>query len=106
MCKAIDMMMQKREVYGIRLGEERGMRLGEERGMRLGEERGIRLGEERGIETARSIFRMYIKGCNQNEIADELHITAEKSETFWEWRSMDKNAGRAEQPQSGIPVLL
>ena len=50
MCKAIDMMMQEREA----------------------------LGEERGIKMARSIFQMYIKGCDQNKIADELHITAEK----------------------------
>lgn len=54
MCKAIDMMMQEREAYGILIGEERG------------------------IKMARSIFQMHIKGWDQNKIADELHITAEK----------------------------
>ena len=58
MCKAIDMM--------VAAGEKRG------------EERGLKLGEERGIEISRNIFRLYMKGYNQKEIADALQITLER----------------------------
>lgn len=54
MCKAIDMMVA------------------------AGEERGLKLGEERGIEISRNIFRLYMKGYNQKEIADTLQITLER----------------------------
>ena len=70
MCKAIDMMMQERE--------ERG----EARGIKLGEARGIRLGEERGIETDRNIFRLYIQGYKQSEIAETLKISLERVKDF------------------------
>ena len=58
MCKAIDMM--------VAAGEKRG------------EERGMKLGEERGIEISRNIFRLYMKGYDQKEIADALQITLER----------------------------
>ena len=62
MCKAIDMLIAE----------------GEERGRRVGEEQGKCIGEEQGIKIARNIFQLYIKGYDQNEIADELHVTLEK----------------------------
>ena len=74
MCKAIDMMMQEREERG----EARGIKLGEERG----EARGIRLGEARGIETDRNIFRLYIQGYKQSEIAETLKISLERVKDF------------------------
>ena len=74
MCKAIDMMVAD----GEKRGEERGIKLGEERG----EARGIKLGEERGIETGRNIFRLYMKGYKQNEIAEALKISPERVKEF------------------------
>ena len=50
MCKAIDMM--------VAAGEKRR--------------------EERGIEISRNIFRLYMKGYNQKEIADTLQLTLEQ----------------------------
>ena len=66
MCKAIDMMVAESREKGIKLGEERG----------------IRLGEAQGIETDRSIFRLYIKGYKQNEIAEALKISLERVKDF------------------------
>ncbi len=94
MCRAIELMVKSGEERGIRLGEERGIRLGEKRGIKLGEERGIKLGEERGIklgeergirrgekqgiELARKIFRLYMKGHEQREIAEELKVSEDR----------------------------
>ena len=58
MCKAIDMMV----------AESR--------------EKGIKLGEERGIETGRNIFRLYIQGYKQSEIAETLKISLERVKDF------------------------
>ena len=38
----------------------------------------VAAGEERGIEISRNIFRLYMKGYNQKEIADTLQITLER----------------------------
>ena len=82
MCKAIDMMVADGEKRGEERGEARGIKLGEKRG----EARGIKLGEERGeargIETGRNIFRLYMKGYKQNEIAETLKISLERVKDF------------------------
>ena len=70
MCKAIDMMVAD--------GEKRGEERGEARGIKLGEERG----ETRGIEIGRNIFRLYMKGYKQKEIADKLKISLERVKDF------------------------
>ena len=70
MCKAIDMMVAD--------GEKRGEERGEARGIKLGEERG----EMRGIEIGRNIFRLYMKGYKQKEIADKLKISLERVKDF------------------------
>ena len=58
MCKAIDMMVAD----GEKRGEERG--------------------ETRGIEIGRNIFRLYMKGYKQKEIADKLKISLERVKDF------------------------
>ena len=82
MCKAIDMMVADGEKRGEERGEARGIKLGEKRG----EARGIKLGEERGemrgIEIGRNIFRLYMKGYKQKEIADKLKISLERVKDF------------------------
>ena len=53
------------------------MKLGMEQGKQLGIEQGKQIGIEQGIEQARVIFRLYISGKSEEDIARETGETIE-----------------------------
>ena len=61
----------------MKLGMEQGKQLGIEQGKQLGIEQGKQLGIEQGIEQARVIFRLYISGKSEEDIARETGETIE-----------------------------
>ena len=61
----------------MKLGMEQGKQLGMEQGKQLGIEQGKQLGIEQGIEQARVIFRLYISGKSEEDIARETGETIE-----------------------------
>ena len=60
-----------------RMFKEECMKLGMEQGKQLGIEQGKQLGIEQGIEQARVIFRLYISGKSEEDIARETGETIE-----------------------------
>ena len=61
----------------MKLGMEQGKQLGMEQGKQLGIEQGKQIGIEQGIEQARVIFRLYISGKSEEDIARETGETIE-----------------------------
>lgn len=60
-----------------RMFKEECMKLGMEQGKQLGIEQGKQIGIEQGIEQARVIFRLYISGKSEEDIARETGETIE-----------------------------
>ena len=50
----------------------------EKRGLKAGEESGLRRGKELGIQEARQVFKLYMQGKSQEEIADLCNISIDK----------------------------
>ena len=50
----------------------------ERRGEKRGEKRGERRGQKKGIYLARKVFKMYMQGATNEQIASECHISVEK----------------------------
>ena len=61
----------------MKLGMEQGKQLGIEQGKQIGIEQGKQIGIEQGIEQARVIFRLYISGKSEEDIARETGETIE-----------------------------
>ncbi len=60
-----------------RMFKEECMKLGMEQGKQLGIEQGKQIGIEQGIEQARVIFRLYLSGKSEEDIARETGETIE-----------------------------
>ena len=60
-----------------RMFKEECMKLGMEQGKQIGIEQGKQIGIEQGIEQARVIFRLYISGKSEEDIARETGETIE-----------------------------
>ena len=50
----------------------------ERRGEKRGEKRGEQRGQKKGIYLARRVFKMYLQGATNEQIASECHISVEK----------------------------
>ena len=55
----------------ISSAEKRGLKAGEE----VGRKDGIRIGKELGVQEARQVFKLYMQGRSQEEIADLCDIS-------------------------------
>ena len=62
----------------ISSAEKRGLKAGEEMGRKAGEEAGMRKGKELGVQEARQVFKLYMQGKSQEEIADLCNISTDK----------------------------
>ena len=62
----------------ISSAEKRGLKAGEEMGRKAGEEAGMRKGKELGVQEARQVFKLYMQGKSQEEIADLCNISIDK----------------------------
>lgn len=61
----------------MKLGMEQGKQIGIEQGKQIGIERGKKIGIEQGIEQAGMIFRLYLSGKTEEDIAQETGETIE-----------------------------
>lgn len=57
-----------------RVGEKRG----EKRGRKIGEKIGEKRGEKNGIELTKKVFKLYMQGKTEQDIASECDIPVEK----------------------------
>ncbi len=62
---------------GKQIGIEQGKQIGIEQGKQIGIERGKKIGIEQGIEQAGMIFRLYLSGKTEEDIAQETGETIE-----------------------------
>ena len=62
----------------ISSAEKRGLKAGEEMGRKAGEEAGMCKGKELGVQEARQVFKLYMQGKSQEEIADLCNISIDK----------------------------
>ena len=82
MCQALLDMREECISIGKEKGREEGISIGREEGISIGKEKGILIGKKEGIsigkQLTKQVFRLWIDGKTEKEIAEACEIPIEE----------------------------